>query len=148
MAFQLLFLSLSANDLYWSELIITLGKLVDNKDYTEAVECNTLPWETRSRLVQSDPVTCVRHFDHRVSQFIETILKSPQSPLGVLQDFFYRVEFQQRGSPHIHMLAWIEGSPKYPENEDEEIVEYVDRVASCRADVSDELITDFRLSKA
>ena len=144
-----LFLSLSANDLHWSELIIALGKLVDNKDYTEAVECNTLSWETRSRLVQSDPATCVRHFDHRVSQFIETILKSPQSPFGVLQDFFYRVEFQQRGSPHIHMLAWIEGSPKYSENEDEEVVEYVDRVASCCADVSDELkeILDFQKHK-
>ena len=144
-----LFLSLSANDSHWSELIIALGKLVDNKDYTEAVESNRLSWETRSRLVQSDPATCVRHFDHRVSQFIETILKSPHSPLGVLQDFFYRVEFQQRGSPHIHMLAWIEGSPKYSENDDEEVVEYVDRVASCGADVSDELkgILDFQKHK-
>ena len=144
-----LFLSLSANDLHWSELIIALGKLVDNKDCTEAVECITLPWKARSRLVQSEPATCVRHFDQRVSQFIETILKSPQIPLGVLQDFFYRIEFHQRGSPHIHMLAWIEGSPRYTENENEEVVEYVDRVASCCADVSDELkeILDFQKHK-
>ena len=134
-----LFLSLSANDLQWSELIIALGKLVDNKDYTADLERNTLSWETRTRLVQSDPVTCVRHFDHRVSQFIETILKSPQSPLGVLQDFFYRVEFQQRGSPHIHMLAWIQEAPKYGENDDAEVIEYIDRVASCSVDVGEHL---------
>ena len=134
-----LFLSLSANDLQWSELIIALGKLVDNKDYAAEIERNTLSWETRSRLVQSDPVTCVRHFDHRVSQFIETILKCPQSPMGVLKDFFYRVEFQQRGSPHIHMLAWIEGAPKYGENDDVDVIEYVDRVASCSIDVPEEL---------
>ena len=134
-----LFLSLSANDLHWAELIIALGKLVDNKDYSEAVANNTLSWETRSRLVQSDPVTCVRHFDQRVTQFIETVLKSPHSPLGILQDFFYRVEFQQRGSPHIHMLAWIQESPKYGENDDTEVLEYVDRVASCNADVPDDL---------
>ena len=72
------FISLSANYLHWSELIISLGKLVDKKDYREAVEQNTLLWETRSRLVQSDPVTCVRHFDHRVSQFIQSVLKNPQ----------------------------------------------------------------------
>ena len=130
-----LFISLSANDLHWSELIITLGKLVDKQDYTEAVETNTLSWQTRSRLVQSDPATCVRHFDHRVSQFIQTILKSPEGPLGALDDFFYRVEFQQRGSPHIHMLAWINGSPKYGENDDKEVLEYIDQVASCSADV-------------
>ena len=144
-----LFLSLSANDLQWSELIITLGKLVDNKDYTAEIERNALSWETRSRLVQSDPVTCVRHFDHRVSQFIETILKSPQSPLGVLQDFFYRVEFQQRGSPHIHMLAWIQGAPKYGENDDAEVIKYVDRVASCSVDVPEDLqnILEFQKHK-
>ena len=134
-----LFLSLSANDLQWSELIIALGKLVDHRDYTAEIERNTLSWETRSRLVQSDPVTCVRHFDHRVAKFIETILKSPQSPLGVLQDFFYRVEFQQRGSPHIHMLAWIQGAPKYGENDDVEVIEYIDRVASCSVDVPEDL---------
>ena len=130
-----LFISLSANDLHWSELIITLGKLVDKQDYTEAVESNTLSWQTRSRLVQSDPVTCVRHFDHRVSQFIQTISKSPECPLGVLDDFFYRVEFQQRGSPHIHMLARIKGSPKYGDNDDKEVLEYIDHYASCSADV-------------
>ena len=134
-----LFLSLSANDLHWPELIVALGKLVDNKDYSDEVENNTLSWEIRSHLVQSDPVTCVRHFDHRVSQFIETVLKSPHSPLGILQDFFYRVEFQQRGSPHIHMLAWMQGAPKYGENEDTEVLEYVDRVATCSSDVPDDL---------
>ena len=133
-----LFISLSANDLHWPELLIALGKLVDNKDYTEAVASKTLSWEIRSRLVQSDPVTCARHFDYRVSQFIATILKSPESPLGVLKDYFYRVEFQQRGSPHIHMLAWIENSPKYKENTEEEVLNYIDQVSSCSTAVSDE----------
>ena len=133
-----LFISLSANDLHWPELIIALGKLVDKKDYSKAVESKTLSWEIRSRLVQSDPVTCVRHFDHRVSQFIETVLKSPQNPLGVLNDYFYRVEFQQRGSPHIHMLAWIENSPKYKENTAAEVLEYIDQVSSCSTAVSSE----------
>ena len=115
-----LFLSFSANDLHWSELIITLGKLVDNKYYTEDLATDSLSWETRSRLVQSDPVTCVRHFDHRVSQLIQTILKSPYSPLGEMDDYFYRVEFQHRGSPHIHMLVWIKNSPKYGVNDEKE----------------------------
>ena len=144
-----LFISLSANDLHWSELIISLGKLVDNKDYTEAVVNDTLSWKTRSRLVQSDPVTCVRHFDHRVSQFIQKILKNPQSPLGILDDFFYRVEFQQRGSPHIHMLAWISDSPKYGENDNKEVLEYIDKIASCSTDVSHEekVFLDFQRHK-
>jgi hypothetical protein len=30
------------------------------------------------------------------------------APLGKLKDWFYRVEYQQRSSPHIHMLIWLE----------------------------------------
>ena len=128
-----MFISLSANDLHWWELIIAVGNLVDNKDYTEEVNSKTLSWETRSRLVQSDPVTCVRHFDHRVSQFIDLVLKSRDSPLGVLKDYFYRVDFQHRGSPHIHMLAWMKNSPKYNENTD------ADQVSSCNASLASDI---------
>ena len=133
-----LFISLSANDLYWSELIISLGKLVDQKDYSRDVQENTLSWETRTRLVQSDPVTCVRHFDHRVSQFLNTVLRSPDCPLGVLKDYFYRVEFQQRGSPHIHMLAWITSAPQFNGSNDGDVVDYIDKVASCSSNVTEE----------
>ena len=99
---------------------------------------NTLSWETRSRLVQSDPVTCVRHFDHRVSQFINTVLRNPDCPLGVLKDYFYRVEFQQRGSPHIHMLAWITDAPQFNDSNDDDVVDYIDKVASCSSNVTEE----------
>ena len=133
-----LFISLSANDLNWSELIVSLGKLVDKKDYSRDIQNNVLSWETRSRLVQTDPVTCVRHFDNRVSQFINTILRNPECPLGALKDYFYRVEFQQRGSPHIHMLAWIANAPQFNGCNDDEVIDYIDKVASCSSDVTDE----------
>ena len=142
-----LFLSFSANDLHWSELIITLGKLVDHKDYTEDVSTDSLSWETRSRLVQTDPVTCVRHFDHRVSQFIQTVLKSPNSPLGKMEDYFYRVEFQHRGSPHIHMLVWIKNSPKYGDDEEQDVIDYIDNVASCSSNVPSESKTYLAMQK-
>ena len=130
-----LFMSFSASDLNWTDLILTLGKLVDNQDYTEALKNNTISWQTRSRLVQSDPVTCVRHFDNRVNQFIQTVLKNRHCPLGKLRDFFYRVEFQQRGSPHIHMLAWIKDAPKYGETNDADVMKYIDNIISCSGDV-------------
>ena len=144
-----LFIYLSANDLQWTELLVTLGKLVDNKDYSNDMNNDSLSWETRTRLVQSDPVTCVRHFDNRVSKFIDLILKSRDSPFGILQDFFYRVEFQQRGSPHIHMLAWIESAPKFGENQEDEVIEYIDKVASCSSQVplENEKYIDFQKHK-
>ena len=37
------------------------------------------------------------------------------------------------------MLAWISDSPKYGENDDKEVLEYIDKIASCSANVSHEL---------
>jgi len=85
----------------------------------------------KKKLIQKDPVTCSRYFDHRVQEFINIVLKSEHKPLGKLTDYFYRVEFQQRGSPHIHMLVWIENAPKFGVNSNEEISLYVNQFFHC-----------------
>ncbi|KAL9954176.1 hypothetical protein ACROYT_G041679 [Oculina patagonica] len=98
-----------------------LGELIDHEMYSDD-ELNALSWEEKSRLIQSDPGTCARHFDFQVQQLIGKFLKSDCAPLGKIADWFYRVEFQQRGSPHIHMLLWIEGAPKFGEDSNEKFV--------------------------
>ena len=47
-------------------------------------------------------------------------------------DYFYRVEFQQRGSPHIHGLFWVKQAPQYEKNPNEEIVAFVDEYITCQ----------------
>ena len=104
------FMSLSAADKRWTDLLKMLAKLNNGVDYTNK-DIEGLTWQEKTKLVQKDPVTCSRYFDHRIQEFLNTILKSTSEPIGKLRDFFYRVEFQQRGSPHIHMLVWIENAP-------------------------------------
>lgn len=36
---------------------------------------------------------------------------SPLNPIGKIKDYFYRAEFQQQGSPHVHCLFWMENAP-------------------------------------
>ena len=69
--------------------------------------------QQKSDLIQKDPVTCARNFEHMVQLFIKYVLKSNLMPIGEIVDFFYRVEFQQRGSPHIHALFWVKDAPQY-----------------------------------
>ena len=90
-----------------------VSKIDDGIDYSEK-ELENLSWQEKTKLVQKDQVTCSRYFDHRVQEFLNTVLKSSCEPIGKLLDYFYRVEFQQRGSPHIHMLFWIENAPTRP----------------------------------
>ena len=103
-------MSLSAADTRWTDLLRMLARLNNDIEYSEE-EIENLSWQEKTKLVQKDPVTCSRYFDHRVQEFLNTVLKSSCEPIGKVKDFFYRVEFQQRGSPHIHMLVWIENAP-------------------------------------
>ena len=113
-----LFCSFSSAETQWIHLLRILGQLVDHKPYTDE-ELESLNWEDRCHLIQSDPVTCARHFDYQVNQFLTNFLLTSAEPLGKISDWFYRVEYQQRGSPHVHMLLWLEGAPGFKINSDE-----------------------------
>ena len=104
-----------------------MGEIVDGVKYNDDVE--NLTWAEKCRLIQSDPATCARHFDRQV-QLLFKFLKDDVEPFGSLVDYFYRVEFQQRGSPHIHCLFWIKDSPKI-DNDVEDVIEFIDKYISC-----------------
>ena len=91
-----------------------------------------MTWSTKCRLISADPVTCARHFDYSVHQFFNTVLKSPVSPFGKLADFWYRIEFQHRGSPHVHCLLWLTDVPVYGVDDDEKVISYIDSVVTCQ----------------
>ena len=63
-----LFCSFSSAETKWIHLLRILGKLVDDKEYSDS-ELENFNWEEKSRLIQSDPVTCARHFDYQFNQF-------------------------------------------------------------------------------
>ena len=123
------FMSLSSADTRWSFLLKALSQL-DGIILSDE-EVAKLSWNEKTKLVQKDPITCSRIFDERVRKFIQIFLKSSHDPIGHVTDYFYRVEFQQRGSPHIHMLVWIDNAPKYPKDDEETIVKFVDKYVSC-----------------
>jgi hypothetical protein len=125
-----LFCSFSSAETQWIHLLRIVGKLVDNKTYTDT-ELENLNWEEKSRLIQSDPVTCARHFDYQVQKFLQKFLLSSAAPLGKIADCFYRVEYQQRGSPHIHMLLWLENAPTFGEDSDCDVVSFIDMIITC-----------------
>ena len=53
-----------------------------------------------------------------------------------------RIEFQQRGSPHVHSLLWIEKAPKYGISPLNEVIEFIDRTTTCKLPNTDSLLSD------
>ena len=56
------FMSLSAADTRWTDLLRMLTKLNDGIEYS-GKEVNDLIWQEKTKLVQKDPVTCPRYKD-------------------------------------------------------------------------------------
>ncbi|XP_071851499.1 uncharacterized protein [Apostichopus japonicus] len=124
------FLSFSAAETRWLHLLKILGRTVQNKDFSDT-EILSMDWTEKSQLIQSDPVTCARHFDYTFRRFLNDFLYSSYHPIGEITDHFYRVEFQQRGSPHIHMLVWVKDAPLYQTASPCEVETFIDQYVTC-----------------
>ena len=57
--------------------------------------------------------------------------------LGNNSDWFYREEYQQRGSPHIHMLMWLENAPLFGVDDDSIVTEFIDSIICCQLLIND-----------
>ena len=135
------FCSFSAAETRWLHLLKILGRLVENKQYTDD-EISNMTWQKKSELIRKDPVACTRNFAHMFRLFLNTFLRSKQMAIGEIEDFFYRVEFQQRGSPHIHALFWVKDAPQLGKDSNSDITAFVDKYVSCANDSSGAVNTD------
>lgn len=45
---------------------------------------------------------------------------------------FYHVEFQARGSPHIHCIFWIKDVPQFEADPDQEVAAFIEKYLSCQ----------------
>lgn len=137
--------SFSAAETKWTLLLICLSKLV-NRKILSPNEVNSLTWEVKCILIKSDPVTCARFFDHKSQSFLASVLKSKMNPIGQIQDYFYRVEFQQRGSPHVHMLVWIKDAPVYNGTNQNKVENFIDSYVTCKKDEDIPNIANYQLT--
>ncbi|XP_037825564.1 uncharacterized protein LOC119613607 [Lucilia sericata] len=127
------FITLSAAETKWIELLVILSKTVDNVEITED-DANNLSFAEKARLIRSDSITCARYFDFRFRQLFALFKMSN----GVfdnhpVEKYYWRVEFQQRGSPHIHGMYWLKDAPKIDLNDQSTfpaVVAFIDKYIS------------------
>ncbi|KAA0701445.1 ATP-dependent DNA helicase PIF1 [Triplophysa tibetana] len=131
------FSSFSSADMRWKNL---LDSILKQEGRTQTVE--ELQWADRCELLRRNPVTAARMFDYRWHCFLREVLMSSAHPIGKIKDYFYRVEFQQRGSPHVHCLFWIENAPVIDKNTDEEVIQFIDKYVTCELPSQDDTLLD------
>jgi len=140
-----IFLTLSAAETKWIELLIILAKIVDNREITDEEAIN-MEYEEKVRLISSYPVTCARYFDHRIRELFK-LLKHINGPFGEYEiiDSYCRIEFQFRGSPHVHCVLWLKNCPKYIKDDirsHDECVAFINSLISTESsNVDEELLS-------
>ena len=118
------FFTHSAADLQWPEL----ARLICPEDPHSS--------SSRNKAVQENPAIADWFFYHRIVKFIDAFYT------GVLgaSDYWFRFEWQHRGSPHVHGLAWLPDAPDVKQalatSEEtsgaakQALIQYVDKIVS------------------
>jgi hypothetical protein len=93
-----LFLTLSAAESRWPELLVILKEVLDGVSITED-DAMKLPYLEKADLIRRDPVTCSRYFDYRLRSAVNILFKKHTGIFSpyILKDHFWRIEFQHRG---------------------------------------------------
>ena len=124
------FVTFSAADRRWIEIDNAILTSQGKQPMSDEQHKN-MTWEQHCDIIMSNPVAAARMFQQRVHTFINDVIMSEANPIGKVQDFYYRTEFQQRGWPHIHMVLWVENAPRYNEESEDEVIEFIDKYISC-----------------
>ncbi len=106
-----IFFTHSAADLQWPEL----AHLICPEDSG-----------SRIKAVNDNPALADWFFCHRVQKFVEVFY------LDVLKatDYWMRFEWQHRGSPHVHGVAWLPNAPDV-----EQLLKATDNIESVKEDI-------------
>ena len=108
------FLTMSANEIGWTNLLKLLYKLKNQGVQLTEEQVWALSYIEKCSLINEDPVTCAIYFNKLVNVVISILQPRTVSPFGKYRvvHYFKRIEFQYRGSPHAHILLWLDNAPE------------------------------------
>ena len=123
--------TLSCADMRWKEFIDAFSRHSTGETKT------SYNYEEKTKLLRANPVLAARLFEKRFNSFMNLFIKGGAWRLGVITDWYARIEMQFRGSPHAHMPLWAENALRYVGLETDkktpkEIVKFCDKYITTR----------------
>lgn len=126
---------------YWKDVLFNLLAMIKTlgpPDFFLTLSCNDnwpelhsmLATDSKNSTVPTNPFMATLAFERRWHAFLKNVLKGKNGPLQKITDYFVRVEFQARGSPHLHIFLWTSynlGNRKVP---NAEMIQIIDKTIS------------------
>ena len=111
-----IFLTLSCAEFDWPELLKEILETVYRKKVSQK-DIDDLSNAEKNRLISENVVQSTIHFQKRIEKMFSLMKYNffeGSNDTYHASSYFYRIEFQQRGAPHVHSLLWLQNE----ENED------------------------------
>lgn len=93
------FVTLNPSEKNWTELHSAYSSI-----YNTVVSSSNI-----YEYIAADPTIAQQHFHNRVRSIF--IFLKNTATLGNIKKYFYRIEYQERGAPHVHCMLWTANSP-------------------------------------
>lgn len=94
------FLTISPSEYNWDDL----------EKYLREVNGPDAVGKSASALIAMDPVSTSRFIDNKFKAMLDFIC-SAGGPLGEVEHYVWRREYQSRGLQHFHLMIWIKDAP-------------------------------------
>ena len=102
-----LFLTLSCAEYKWDNLIKEILQ-VKEKRIVDINEVTNMSSSARNKLLIENPVISTLHFIKRMDKIFRYFQTTDAFKPYRMADYFFRIEFQARGAPHLHSLIYLE----------------------------------------
>ena len=118
------FMTLSCAELRWPEMFQIIARTQGQNMSNEEVEA--LSYNEKCQMLNLNPVVVAKHFQYRVETFFTEILLTDAKPIGKIVYYAPRIEFQMRGSPHLHALIWTSDCARLNQDNKQPYIDYID----------------------
>lgn len=114
------FLTISPSEWMWSDL----------GHYIKSINGPDMANKSTSELVALDPVAASRFMDNHFKAMMDFIT-SPDAPLGIIEHYFWRREYQSRGLQHFHIMLWVKDAPVLEESTAVDVAQFIAQYVTC-----------------
>ena len=78
-------------------------------------------------MLNTNPVIVAKHFQYRAETFFNEVLLGKANLIGKIVYYALYIEFQMRGSPHLHALIWTSNCPYLIDDNKQAYINYIDQ---------------------
>ena len=78
-------------------------------------------------MLNLNPVVVAKHFQYRGKTFFTEVLLTNAKLIGKIMYYALHIEFQMRGSPHLHALIWCDDCPKLTHDNKQVYIDCIDK---------------------